>query len=29
VRALAALIASIWLPAGGTFWSVQPAGGFL
>ena len=29
MRALAALIASIWLPAGGTFWSVQPAGGLL
>ena len=29
MRALAALIASIWLPAGGTFWSVQPAGSFL
>lgn len=29
MRALAALIASIWLPAGGTFSSVQPAGSFL
>ena len=29
MRALAALIASIWLPAGGTFWSVQPAGSLL
>jgi hypothetical protein len=29
VRALAALVASLWLPAGGTFSSVQPAGSFL
>ena len=29
MRALAALVASLWLPAGGTFSSVQPAGGFL
>jgi hypothetical protein len=29
VRALAALIATLWLPAGGTFSSVQPAGGVL
>jgi hypothetical protein len=29
VRALAALVASLWLPAGGTFSSVQPAGSAL
>lgn len=29
MRALAALIATLWLPAGGTFSSVQPAGGVL
>ena len=29
VRALAALVASLWLPAGGTFTSVQPAGSAL
>lgn len=29
MRALAALVASIWLPAGGTFTSVQPAGSVL
>jgi len=29
VRALAALVASLWLPAGGTFYSVRPAGGAL
>ena len=27
MRALAALVASLWLPAGGTFSSVRPAGG--
>ena len=29
MRALAALVASLWLPAGGTFTSVQPAGSVL
>jgi hypothetical protein len=29
VRALAAVIASLWLPAGGTFSSVRPAGNAL
>lgn len=29
MRALAALVTSLWLPAGGTFTSVQPAGGVL
>lgn len=29
MRALAALVASLWLPAGGTFSSVQPAGSFV
>jgi hypothetical protein len=29
VRTLAALVTSLWLPAGGTFTSVQPVGGVL